>query len=317
MHYIIAQTNLKIAIEKYKPQPKNPEMYTLWRDTLATDWAINELVLDQQLFHDITPGVRTFHAVAKSNTKIVGFITAKYKETSGQIMAIIVSPEFQRRGIGTDLITAAVNELCVEGVSEVSFGTNPGKYFWPGLPENLPIAKHFFSDLGWRFGDENVDMIQNIQKYETPAEIVRKQPDKINFSIANPDAVKQISAFTKSHFANWIDAYTHAIKNDRFAEILLATNDIGDIVGQALLFTSDFIWQNMFDGPVGGFGALGVKESERGKGIGLALSARATEILQERGMQYSFLGWTYLVDWYGKLGYTVWRRYKECKKAVN
>jgi hypothetical protein len=41
----------------------------------------------------------------------------------------------------------------------------------------------------------------------------------------------------------------------------------------------------------------------------MALVAQATEILQARGCSTSFIGWTWLVDWYGKLGYAVWQEY--------
>jgi predicted N-acetyltransferase YhbS len=50
-------------------------------------------------------------------------------------------------------------------------------------------------------------------------------------------------------------------------------------------------------------------ESLREQGIGLALAARATEIVRERGLARSYVGWTWLVDWYGKLGYRVWQEY--------
>jgi len=50
-------------------------------------------------------------------------------------------------------------------------------------------------------------------------------------------------------------------------------------------------------------------EAVREKGIGLALAARVTELLQQRGLGMSYVGWTWLVDWYGRLGYRVWREY--------
>jgi hypothetical protein len=47
----------------------------------------------------------------------------------------------------------------------------------------------------------------------------------------------------------------------------------------------------------------------RGQGIGLALAARVTEALYERGLTNSYIGWTWLIDWYGRLGYQVWQEY--------
>ena len=70
-----------------------------------------------------------------------------------------------------------------------------------------------------------------------------------------------------------------------------------------------FIWQELLGPKTGGIGTLGVREDARGRGIGLALAARTTEILRDRGLGSSYVGWTWLVDWYGKLGYRVWRKY--------
>lgn len=50
-------------------------------------------------------------------------------------------------------------------------------------------------------------------------------------------------------------------------------------------------------------------EAWRGRGVGLALAALVTECLREEGVARSYVGWTWLVDWYGRLGYRVWRTY--------
>ena len=42
---------------------------------------------------------------------------------------------------------------------------------------------------------------------------------------------------------------------------------------------------------------------------GVIYGVRALEILRERGCRTAFLGWTWLVEWYGKLGCQVWQEY--------
>jgi hypothetical protein len=39
-----------------------------------------------------------------------------------------------------------------------------------------------------------------------------------------------------------------------------------------------------------------------------------TFYLRARNAKTSYLGWTWLVDWYGQLGYRVWREYKMASK---
>ena len=75
-------------------------------------------------------------------------------------------------------------------------------------------------------------------------------------------------------------------------------------------------WERCFFGPIGGLGCLGVRESERGAGIGRALAAEGTRRLREAGCAVSYLGWTWLEDWYGALGYRVWRRFAMMEKTL-
>jgi hypothetical protein len=51
------------------------------------------------------------------------------------------------------------------------------------------------------------------------------------------------------------------------------------------------------------------KDSERERGIGLALADKITLELARENVDVSFVGWTWLVEWYGKLGYKVWEEY--------
>lgn len=58
------------------------------------------------------------------------------------------------------------------------------------------------------------------------------------------------------------------------------------------------------------------KESARGQGIGLALAAKATQLHKEAGLEIATADYTYLVEWYGRLGYSVWRKYHMIKKPL-
>jgi hypothetical protein len=60
-----------------------------------------------------------------------------------------------------------------------------------------------------------------------------------------------------------------------------------------------------------------VAASVRENGIGLAIAARVTELLRERGAARSYVGWTWLVDWYGRLGYKVWQEYVMSWKTLS
>ena len=54
---------------------------------------------------------------------------------------------------------------------------------------------------------------------------------------------------------------------------------------------------------VGGPGCVGTIPSYRRQGIGLKMVEKATQILKERGFDYSYIHYTGVGPWYAKLGY--------------
>jgi predicted N-acetyltransferase YhbS len=61
----------------------------------------------------------------------------------------------------------------------------------------------------------------------------------------------------------------------------------------------------------GGLGPLGIAKAHRKRGLGLAIVALAVEDLKKRGVQRMCIDWTTLTDFYGKLGFEVWKRYRQ------
>jgi predicted N-acetyltransferase YhbS len=117
--------------------------------------------------------------------------------------------------------------------------------------------------------------------------------------------------------------FAQAIGDAQLHNLLTAVDQAGQIAGSVLFFTeadgvyeNGLLWGELLNHPLGGFGVLGVAEAMRNQGIGLALAAEATRQLQARGVQASFVGWTYLEELYGRLGYRIWRRYHMSEPLV-
>ena len=66
---------------------------------------------------------------------------------------------------------------------------------------------------------------------------------------------------------------------------------------------ANVVWKTLLGDDLGGLGAVGAASSERGRGIGTALVALASEILRESGVGASLIDCTSLTDFYGRLGY--------------
>ena len=116
--------------------------------------------------------------------------------------------------------------------------------------------------------------------------------------------------------ANWYSYFSETVKKDELNNILLAISADNQILGSVLIDRNKRMWNRILGDKVGTLGALGVSEKARGQGIGLALAAKGTEILKESGTEVCFIGWTWLVEWYGKLSYKVWRDYQMSTKNI-
>ncbi|MBV9470986.1 MAG: hypothetical protein JOZ57_17250, partial [Abitibacteriaceae bacterium] len=66
----------------------------------------------------------------------------------------------------------------------------------------------------------------------------------------------------------------------------------------------------------GGLGPVGMAAAHRKRGLGLAITAMAVWNLKQRGVRQMAIDWTSLVDFYGKLGFSVWKRYLQAEQKI-
>lgn len=305
-------------IRSYDPQRDALQVYALWQYTLGHLWP-----LSYEIFHSVTVGNPAYrqgdHFVAVSGKEIVGWIATQVNQhessQQGSIVALLVSSAYQRRGVGGLLHDHALSSLKQRGVAQIQLG--PGfHYFWQGIPANLPHAWAFFQTRGWREIEHSFDLIQEMADYATPSGVYERLRPAITLKQALSDDAADILSFEKQHFPQWVPFYRHVIDHQAYADIVVAREVNQGIAGTALVvdphssgWNNDIRWLSLLGENTGGIGTLGVAESLREQGIGLALAARVTEIVRERGLARSYVGWTWLVDWYGKLGYRVWQEY--------
>lgn len=112
------------------------------------------------------------------------------------------------------------------------------------------------------------------------------------------------------------------VEAKKFSNILLAFVD-GTLVGTNFLtsprdkdFGSSSVWQKILGRDTSAYGCLGVREDFRGCYIGYALAVRADDILRARGARTNYLAWVFSSEWYGRLGYRVWREYQEMSTTL-
>lgn len=293
-------------------QKDKDQTYQLWGSILGNIWPV-----DKQNFDEVMFSKNSKNFIIKDGSKIIGHLSVQINGKNAAIVSILVERIHQRKGMGTKLINIAKEELKQKGIKRISLGSGGNSYFWPGVPINLEAAVSFFRKMGWVYSEISVDMVEKLTDYQTPAGIFQRIEDLgIRLEFAKRDQFYKLDKFERENFPDWYSYFSETMKKDKLDDILLAVSADNQILGSVLIDRNKRVWNRILGNKVGALGALGVSEETRGQGLGLALAARGTEILRESGVEVCFLGWTWLVDWYGKLGYKVWREYQMSTKNI-
>jgi GNAT superfamily N-acetyltransferase len=230
-------------------------------------------------------------------------------------MLLLVAPSFQRQGIGRQLHEQMLTLLQRRGVVGLQLGGG-FHYFWQGVPVNLPKAWSFFRTQGWVEQERSFDLVRPLAGYTTPGGIYERLRLTITIRLATPADAAAVLAFEEQHFPQWFPHYLRVFANQGASDVVVAEERLQGIVGasyvvdpSAAWWQSDIRWRSLLGQWTGGIGPLGIAEPMRGQGTGLALAARVTEALCERRLVASYIGWTWLVDWYSRLGYQIWQEY--------
>jgi len=295
----------QLQLRPYDAKEDEGAVLMLWGNAFGESWAVNPAAFRNRL--------EDAHAlVAERDGAVVGFAAAHAHEDSGQLTALMVRPDFQRKGIGTALSRASLEWMGKKGARQARFGSGAGPYLWPGVPSELKPALRFFRKRGWKHAERLADLVMDVSSYRAPRwAMERANAAGVKMAPATAKDGPAILAFEKLHFEDWYRSFKEAVSEKRFDEILLARMPDGELAG-TLLFPPkdrDFTWEPVL-GSVGGFGCVGVAEKFREMGIGMAMCARSMELLREAGTKTIYVAWVYLIDWYGKLGLKPWREYR-------
>ena len=190
-------------------------------------------------------------------------------------------------------------------------------YFWPGVPESQRSAWAFFVRHGWCPEEHNFDLVVDLAHYRTPDWVAhRLEGGGATLHFADAETSASIVHFERENFPEWTHLFEQTFARHEYRNVLCAKAS-GAIIGAVLLNAEDpVVWNHALGLRCGSFGILGVARIHEGKGIGLALAARALETVQERGCPACYIGWTGLVSWYAKLGATVWSEYRMGRKQL-
>src|ERR1700722_13972992 len=229
-------------------------------------------------------------------------------DLAGSIPLVLVTPDHQRRGIGTDLLSSALGRLRAAGVRTAQAGSGGTDSIWPGVPADLPEAARLFANCGWQAGQDTLDLVAGLPDYRAPALAPGSSARAgITITPAAPADAAAVMAFETATFPRW--AHWFAAGN---RDILLARDNAGAICATLLLDGpgADTVFEPMLGRAAATINCVGVAPHVQRRGIGTALVARASEILRDRGAGTCHISWTVRESFYARAGYRPWRRYR-------
>lgn len=292
---------MPIKIERV-PLENNEKVLTDFWSKYIHDWRIDPY--NYLLF--IQPVVKNVWLYLAYNNEEFCGVLVNEESDSNAIWLLFVRPHLRRMGIGSALFNSALSK--VNGVWRAGLGS---EYWWQGVPEGY--GDEFLENRGFEWSWTSVDMLMNLNTYSMRGPETLARIRKIN----RFEAVQLIDMLkNENDLCNWVSIYQTLFDSNQYEKVFVACEGTKIIGCAILLDKKDIRWSKNFSGRTGGISCIGVMKSYREKGIGEALVLSLTNELKHLGFEQSYIGYTWLEDWYGKFGYRTIYRFKMGQKKI-
>jgi len=316
---------MKIKIIPYNIKYRK-KILELWNQELITDPLSEKRFLEKILLDENFDPNYCLVALSEDN-KVIGFIWSVVRKVPygdrgteperGWIASIFVDKDYQRQGIGSQLVNTVEEKMINKGIKNITLGAYSPNYLFPGIDKNnYSNAIPFFEKLGYEKYGEAVSMERSLfdfvktQRYlDLYEKVLKKGYTLTSFSL---DDAEELLEFLHTHFeGGWARNIQNAILNDEAHETVLVLRDSeNEIVGYA---------QRAIDGSPDRFGPFGVMEKLRGEGLGAILFNEMLFDMLSKGISHAYFLWTSgnAQKFYERNGMKVYRDYNLMKKYIN
>ncbi|WP_217589331.1 GNAT family N-acetyltransferase [Lentibacillus saliphilus] len=309
---------------------RSQELVSLWNQELGQLFPMRRALFEQNSFADENVCHASSRIAVDHNGKLIGFVVVKRWQEQidvgmdpekGWIQAILVDASYRHQGIGKALLNNAEHALSLMGIKEIWLGRDPWHYF-PGIPKEYEQVAKWFKMKGYLQQGFDYDMLCT---YDISDRITVQEHFGIEFSVLNIAEKEDLLKFMHRCFPGRWEYETIKYfqkggtgrefvvlkKDNRIIGFCRINDDLTPIISQ------NVYWAPLFDEKLGGVGPLGIDATERKRGFGLEIVKAGIAELRKRHIQRIVIDWTGLVDFYGKLGFDVWKTYQSYKKTIS
>lgn len=320
-------------------QPHQIEAVTaLWNQAFGADLAITEALTR----HNSQPATGSVQAgrLALVDDTPAGFILASAlpddAATSppevGWIDALAIAPAWQRRGLGSALLSWAERWLAEQGCTAARLGGGL-RPFAPGLPAALG-SEVFFAARGYRPRASESTVWDVAADLAIDANHSHRPPPDVDFdvriAVGRPADQGPLLAFLHAEFpGRWRFEFEEFCRmGGKMSEYLLLwrfnERSPARLAGfcrtrrrwRYAVEPLDRYFMSRLPTPWGQLGPIGVGSDSRGQRLGSALLSFGLWRLRAYGVRGCVIDWTSALDFYAPYGFKPWREYRVLVKQI-
>ena len=308
-------------------------MVQLWNKELSERFPMRMRLFRQNVIEDRMWLRNGSWVVREEETgELSGFVIAKKANMEsayygihpelGWIQAMLVESEKRGRGLGGILLSKAEDALREAGSKRIMLGNDLQSRIFPGIPDELEEAKLWFEKRGYQFLESVYDMLNH---YRADEHVELPDVFEAELRVAVESDRDALTAFVSESFPGaWDYQVRDYWERGGTGREFVILEMQGAIIGfcrmndeESPLLAQNIYWSPLFEEPLGGIGPLGIDVRFRGHQYGISIVQAAIHFLRERGMRQIVIDTTPFVDFYGKLGYKVWKGYAKFDKRLD